>query len=413
MPGTQFTVSGIGFDTNPDKDILTIGGTTVPVASATLTSLTATMPDDFPSGVYPVSVTARGQTAKFDGTVKVISVYVAGSESVGPGVGFNKSIGKYWKNLVATNLTTAVNSASTGAGDIFVNGKDVHIVGVEWRDDAHNRAVYWKNGVPTYLTDTNFGSEAHSVVVTPAGDVYVGGNYYSFSSGVNHQIITYWKNGIKQNDITDGSQYAYSSALDASDTDVVIVGQDTLYGPTKYWRNGVPTILNPSLNLATGAILNNYWDIKLIGTDVYVAGGTLIDPTSTTINPEYWLNGIGTTLSSFPISSPGSNVPVPWATSIAISGSDIYFGGSMVYNNDSYGACYWKLGATPFVSVTDPKNSSVWAYDIAVSGSDVFIVGSDLISGQTPRIAKLWINGLEYKLTDGTRDAGANHIFIQ
>ena len=98
MPGTPFTVIGGTFNLTPGNNILTIGATTVPVTAATSTTLTATMPADFPSGEYTVSVAANGLTAKFEGTIKVISVYVVGWEGNGA---------RYWKNTVATNLTVA------------------------------------------------------------------------------------------------------------------------------------------------------------------------------------------------------------------------------------------------------------------------------------------------------------------
>lgn len=400
MPGTPFTVIGANFNLIPGNNILTIGTTTVAVTDATPTSLTATMPDDFPSGEYSVSVTANGQTATFEGTVKVISVYV---------VGWQGQVAKLWKNTVATDLTTGASSGRVVAVDVFVNGKDVHIIGDDYSDDTHSRAVYWKNGVPTYLTGSNINSYAHSVVVTSASDVYVGGNYYDLSTPPgSSNIITYWKNGIKQTDITDGSQFASSSALDASDTDVVIVGQDGPNGPTKYWKNGVPTTLNSSLNQTTFG-----WGIKLNGTDVYVAGEIRVAPGSSQTNPTYWLNGIGTTLSSFPANSPGRS----FAYSIAISGSDVYFGGTMWLDNSFTGVSYWKLGTTPFVGVTDPSDGSGVCGGIAVSGSDVFLAGGQATGYPGPNpghtVAKLWINGLEYKLTDGTQEAFAAAIFIK
>jgi len=397
MPGTPFTVIGGTFNLTPGNNILTIGATTVPVTAATSTTLTATMPADFPSGEYTVSVAANGLTAKFEGTIKVISVYVVGWEGNGA---------KYWKNTVATDLITGANSTKLVASDIFVNHKDVHIVGANYSSDSLSRAVYWLNGAPTFLTSSEVYSYAHSVVVTPLGDIYVGGDYYNLST-TGKRLITYWKNGTKQTDITDGSKYGWSSAMDASDTDVVIVGGNTgttnPFAPAMYWINGVPKPLSSSANLGTTG-----WGIKLNGTDVYVAGEIVIDPVTGKTNPEYWLNGIGTTLSPSSASSPGRT----FAYSIATSGSDVYFGGSMWQDPSTVIGGYWKLGTTPFVNVTDPSNGQGFPLSIAVSGSDVFVVG-----GQAPNgghtIAKLWINGLEYKLTDGTQVAFAAAIFIK
>jgi hypothetical protein len=53
-----------------------------------------------------------------------------------------------------------------------------------------------------------------------------------------------------------------------------------------------------------------------------------------------------------------------------------------------------------------------YASSIYVSGNDMYIAGYEFNTDQ-PKYAVYWKNGVEVKLTDGVRDAYATSIFIK
>ncbi len=70
-PGVSFTVTGANFDATAANNTLKLGSIAVAVQSATTTTLTTTLPQDFIPGTYELSVTVRGTTAKLSTQVEV------------------------------------------------------------------------------------------------------------------------------------------------------------------------------------------------------------------------------------------------------------------------------------------------------------------------------------------------------
>ncbi len=157
-------------------------------------------------------------------------VYVAGSQ--GPANG-NLSAA-YWKNGTPVVLTDGTSVAE--ATGMFVSGSDAYVCGYI---EAPVQRVYWKNGgtVPLATPDINIDCAGRAIYVSPAGDVYVCGEYQN--------LAKYWKNGVMY-DLTSTmwgptvSETAF--AMTGSGTDIYIAGISYGHG-VGYWKNGVFTTL--------------------------------------------------------------------------------------------------------------------------------------------------------------------------
>jgi hypothetical protein len=135
-------------------------------------------------------------------------VYVAGVEYTGTPdaqTGAINSVGKIWKNGVATNLTDGSTQAFVNS--VFVSGSDVYVAGNETTASKNTQAKLWKNGKATNLTDGTKNGQASSVYVS-GSDVYVGGNEAVVLNGA--PLAKYWKNGTVVN---LSSRYTFVSSI--------------------------------------------------------------------------------------------------------------------------------------------------------------------------------------------------------
>lgn len=90
----------------------------------------------------------------------------------------------YWKDRQAIGFGAATKNGGS-ANDIIIKGNDVYVTG-----NNGTPAYYWKNNIPTILTDSSRNVFANSIAVN-GSDVYVGG----YSIDQNHSVVKYWKNG--------------------------------------------------------------------------------------------------------------------------------------------------------------------------------------------------------------------------
>ena len=274
----------------------------------------------------------------------------------------------YWKNGVAAKMPATI----TGAGG-FVSGNNIYAAGSTnfyIGPDQPGTAEYWNNGAVTALpaaTSYAFGD----YIFASGGDVYVAGEtYHPMQLTVPYTtptapyptagyVATYWKNGVAATLPSLGidgqaggfaiTSYAdYVSGIFISGGDVYISGGsnisqqgvDSSYRFARYWKNGVATELVNGLvnNTPTHNSYPNTAGIYVAGSDVYVAGVELVsNPQITnrlTLSALYWKNGVATYLTTLAQSTAA-------ASSIFVSGSDVYVAGYETLNNYTY-ATYWK-----------------------------------------------------------------------
>jgi hypothetical protein len=229
----------------------------------------------------------------------------------------------------------------------FPNASQITSVSVSGSDVyALDGNVYWKNGVPVTVQDIVF---SNSIVVS-GNDVYItGASQTSSNSGVGSTAAAvYWKNGTMINltqNVPDVVA-AFTKGIAISGTDVYVCGYlYTGYNDSLdavYWKNGE---LN---HLPNGYIASC---IAVSGSDVYVGGTSLHN------GDVYWKNGV--------MQSLGNNALV---NAMVASGSSIYIAGFTAAGPDQ--GVYWVNGQP----IQLPGSSS--ATGIAVHGSDVYCSGN-------------------------------------
>ncbi|MBS1948306.1 MAG: hypothetical protein JST47_11110 [Bacteroidetes bacterium] len=297
-------------------------------------------------------------------------------------------VASYWKNGKATRLSDGTKHAQA-TGICIANG-DVYISGFQIEPGNVYTARYWKNGVETILTDgTTMNNIAYGIAVS-GSTVFVVGKH--LVPGTNTERTVEWINGTAYPG-TVGQQIADASAnaIVASNGTFYIVGTDLSKNGVKFaskWTHTLPFVYTD------GTLMAPYTDgrgVAVIGNDMYICGtmqDTINKPYNSTAR--YWQNNTNIGLTD------GTN----WAEAngICSSGTDIFVcgfertgGNPLVSNTGIKVAKYWK-NKVPFV-LGDGKTNSVGRC-IAVSGSDVYVGGSlESTGGGTDR-AILWKNGV-------------------
>jgi hypothetical protein len=184
----------------------------------------------------------------------------------------------------------AVSAYNDYVSSLYVSGNDVYVAGGS-RIWGH-KAGYWKNGVPVDLTkgliykDPN-GRHCYPTttsIFASNNDVYVTGYQMTGGSFVNPTAI-YWKNGLPVFLTTDSTSGSVASAIHVSGNDVHIAGYQNInnYARAMYWKNGVAT------PLTTGVVSSVANSIFVTGDDVYIAGYQWI--VGGKLIAAYWKNG--------------------------------------------------------------------------------------------------------------------------
>lgn len=221
-------------------------------------------------GTYAVGMWKNGtvtQLAEGDSNPQLNVIYVSGSDVyVG---GRSSNIGRLWKN---GSRIWSEGRANSEIYSVVVSDGDLYMAGTGRNQAGKLAATYWKNEVPTYLTDGEIQSSLRSIQVVE-GVVYAVG--YEGIGGAD-QKAAFWKNGIRTD--LPGGRAAYGMCV-SDKGDVYAVGQ-TSAGEPALWKNGELTKLADK-----GLVLS----VTVFGDDVYAVG--YVGTTAV-----LWKNGVQTTL---------------------------------------------------------------------------------------------------------------------
>ena len=153
------------------------------------------------------------------------------------------------------------------------------------------------------------------------------------------------------------------------------------------WENGEAEIL---FNSFYGAYSTS---VFVSGKDVYVAGVkeafSSVGAGSTTYSGKFFTNGAE------------QNLNIRHPNSVYVSNDDVYIVGNMYFQGTPDGTKLWKNGEEQYLTGIGISANSVY-----VSGDNVFMAGRDI------ETAILWKNEKIQNLTDGTRSASANFVFV-
>jgi hypothetical protein len=374
------------------KPSVKIGNKNAQILSVQKNLIKIIVPKDAETG--NVSVTQDGISTLTLTPLVVYNVYIAGTEA---------GIVKYWKNGVATSLTSNNNPAQAFDIEVVSPNRvltDVYVAGYEY-NAATGRGVakYWKNGVATFLTNGTQNAEAHDIEVV-GSDIYVAG-YEGYTA-------KYWKNGIAVN-ITNGTYPSSLQKILVSGTDVYVAGSERIAGKVfaRIWKNGV--VISSSQGWDDYAFVTG---LAFDGTNVY--GGGFGEPNNKQSTALQWKNGVETVTSN-------NGYSQIWGLSIVrqpLAGGGYYYDtyavgedGLSFLDDDYYHkrkATYWLNGVPTYL--TDSYNEAT-AYDIAIYSGNVVAVGYEE-NATDISIAKYWKNGTAYSLTDGTKSAEARAVTV-
>lgn len=274
-------------------------------------------------------------------------IYVAGSEG---------GQAKYWKNGVGVTL-----SGGSQAFGITVVGSDVYVCGLGANPSTGiSNAVYWVNGVPTYLPYATWDTYATGIAVS-GGDVYVTGRVSAFLN-----IGVYWKNGVA---ISLGAGEANGIVI--SNGDIYIANSDN--DNPSYWKNGVLVPLPHPSNTSVVAM-------AVSGSNVYVTGLYGGSPQKAIL----WRNGVQETLVS-PTNSRG------FAVTVDNNGQPVVLGLTGAnFNNQQI--CYWGFDfGSPNILALGQQVGSTMGITADPQTGTIYACGSEFETASTPPSrAKYW-----------------------
>ena len=353
------------WDIKSDAEWLMIkkDGNNVTITAApnvTFNNLTATV--NFTSG--------KRTRMTLSATQKALQVYAAGNEN---------NVTTYWHNgqkIPMPQLGNALNG-------IYVTEKgDVHLVGLYRSTDAVSTGFYYSNAtgrVSTSSSAKNAGTAFRVFVDETNNDVYYTSHegFIDEETGSPVYVASYWKNR---------QQFKEESSASAGD---ILVDNGKVYVLfDNYYKKDNEKI---ELEKVGNGIYPSCMTIH--NRDVYV-GGYYED--ADLFCPIYWVNGKAYKL-------PSSDLSMVYGIAVAENG-DVYLAGSEGWPR---AAAYWKNGQKTLLS--DYNNAC--AGDIFVLGNHVIVTG--FVPVNEISTAKMWIDGMESNISDGTADVYIEDTFIR
>jgi hypothetical protein len=362
-----------------------------------------------PPAAPPSDTTGTG-TPGGGTTPKTTDVYVCGSDNGKP---------CYWKNG-----TEVIFRGDSGAAlSIVVNDTDVYVCGY-----VNYGPIYWKNGVSVSLQQRNSGGAPTPGYWFATGIAFADSNIYvavdqrvesPTDVKFDYYAVVNPSGASTEIGATDGLNGATINSIFVSGTDIYSAGSGLQRTGTQngaalvgvfasYYLNGNEHFLSatPNLSPVEDYVAGAAAGIAVSGSDVYVVGAQAPGLYNTEGNanypyPIYWKNNVGQAL-------PGPNGGVSGAaSSIVLSGSDVYISGSADMNDAFDEAVYWKNGV-----MTICGSGASLGQSIGVSPSgDVYVAGYQYETGSNNTSAVVWKNGGATML--GTANASmANGVFV-
>ncbi|MDR3668949.1 MAG: T9SS type A sorting domain-containing protein [Ignavibacteriaceae bacterium] len=335
------------------------------------------------------------------------NVYVGGNFTLlGDGTTSAKRIAK-WDTTTGT-WSTLTSGASNGVNNIVyaiaVSGTDVYMGGqFTLLGDGTTSANYitkWNGTAWSTLKSgsSNGVNSTVNVIAVNSTDVYVGGNFSKLGNTgtTSANYIAKW-DGTAWSTLTSGASNGVNNTVNAiavNSTEVYAGGQFTLPGdattPINYMTKWNGTTFSP-VGSGNNGVNYDVAAISISGTDVYVGGSfTLLGDGTTSANNIVKWNSATCTWST--LTSGASNGVNNIVYAIAVSGTDVYVGGSFTFLGDgstsAKGIAKWNgsTWSTLPSGASNGVNSVVQA--ISISGSDVYVGGSFTLLGDGTTSAK-------------------------
>jgi hypothetical protein len=249
---------------------------------------------------------------------------------------------------------------STALYSVFISGDDVYAVGQI--DDKQPQATLWKNGCVQSFYD-DYPSYSLSIFVC-GDDTYLAGSSHGQGRG---PFPTLWKNGVKESlDVLGDARSVFVSGKDVYLVGYEKIPSDTTDGSGHFprlWKNGERQFLEGS-----DSDIGSATSVYVSGGDVYVAGSW------------FWKNGVKQKTAD------GGNWPA--TGTVFVSGQDVYVTDANGSQKPS-SAAIWKNGVKQTLST---NHKGAFATSVFVSDGNVYVAGWE------DRCATLWKNGIAQKL---------------
>lgn len=229
-------------------------------------------------------------------------------------------------------------------------------------------------------------------VSPPDNTVHLAGFVGSFDQSLENPIASYWKNGV-YTDLTNEGSHSQATSLYVDGTTVLIGGWKREHSSSAViWKNGKEDIIDGSIGTytLTASHNNNLFSVWFDGSTGWV----------------FDKNG-----NTQPIVDTARNIE---PTALALAGDDLYTSGCSWYSDGPDSFTYrraqcWKNGQLIF---RESESEFSNAFFIFIHQTDIYIAGHRYSNASPKSIACYWKNGQRVDLTDGTKDAWANSIFV-
>ena len=252
------------------------------------------------------------------------------------------------------------------------------------------KAVVRKNGGVLYTISNGTAKSGASAVFVSGKDVYASGSEEGASG---KRIAKIWKNGSELFTLTDGSGNSEALSLFVSGKDVYAAGweQTSNRYAAWLWKNTEATKLNHPL-------------VSSVAHGVFVSEGNVYVTGSLSSQAAIFKNGMQ-------LYTLADKDNVSDAEDVFVSGNDVYATGWEEEKGSGKRAIgkVWKNGSVLFILSDGTK--PVFPQSIYISGTDIYVAGYEENSDRKPS-AKVWKNGVEMNLIDGSNDFYATDVYV-